>query len=92
MNQLIEINTSESGIKTVNARDLHSFLESGQEFRHWIKSRIEQYDFVEGADFTVHKFLNGRATQTDYHVTIDIGHTRAGFVCHSCGRGGNGNS
>lgn len=72
MNQLIEINTSEAGIKTVNARDLHAFIESKQQFADWIKARIEQYGFVEGADFTVHKFLNGRATQTDYHISIDM--------------------
>lgn len=72
MNQLIEINTSAAGIKTVNARDLHSFIESKQQFADWIKARIEQYGFVEGADFTVHKFMNGRATQTDYHISIDM--------------------
>ena len=72
MNQLIEINTSEEGIKTVNARDLHAFIESKQQFADWIKARIEQYGFVEGADFTVHKFMNGRATQTDYHISIDM--------------------
>ena len=42
MNQLIEINTSEAGIKTVNARDLHAFIESKQQFADWIKARIEQ--------------------------------------------------
>lgn len=72
MNQLIEINTSAAGIKTVNARDLHAFIESKQQFADWIKARIEQYGFVEGADFTVHKFMNGRATQTDYHISIDM--------------------
>ena len=72
MNQLIEINTSEAGIKTVNARDLHAFIESKQQFADWIKARIDQYGFVEGADFTVHKFMNGRATQTDYHISIDM--------------------
>jgi len=30
MNQLIQINTSAAGIKTVNARDLHAFLEVGR--------------------------------------------------------------
>ena len=72
MNQLIEINTSAAGIKTVNARDLHAFLESGQEFRHWIKSRIEQYGFTEGQDFTTSEnFIRG-GKATDYHCTIDM--------------------
>lgn len=72
MNQLIEINTSVSGIKTVNARDLHAFLESKQDFSTWIKSRIEQYGFVENEDFTVHKFVDRRGNVVDYFCTIDM--------------------
>jgi hypothetical protein len=37
-----------------------------QEFANWIKGRIEKYGFVEGEDFTVDKFINGRATVIDY--------------------------
>ncbi len=40
-----------NGKKAVNARYLHSFLESKQEFANWIKGRINKYDFVEGKDF-----------------------------------------
>lgn len=36
---------------TVNARELHEFLESKQDFSTWIKSRIEKYGFDEGQDF-----------------------------------------
>lgn len=59
-------------IETVNARELHAFLESKQQFGNWIANRIEQYGFVEGVDFTVNKFINGRATQIDYHISIDM--------------------
>lgn len=38
-------------IQTVNARDLHSFLEAGKDFSTWIKDRVGQYGFVEGVDF-----------------------------------------
>ena len=31
--------------QTVNARELHAFLESKQEFSNWIKNRIEDYGF-----------------------------------------------
>lgn len=72
MNQLIEINTSEAGIKTVNARDLHAFIESKQDFSTWIKSRIEQYGFVENEDFTVHKFVDRRGNVVDYFCAIDM--------------------
>lgn len=40
-----------NGQKAVNARDLHAFLESKQQFADWIKGRINKYDFVEGKDF-----------------------------------------
>lgn len=59
-------------VQTVNARELYAFLESKQEFANWIRNRIEQYSFVEGRDFTVDKFINGRATQIDYYVSLDM--------------------
>ena len=54
MNDLIRIvNTkiSDAEIKTVNARELHVFLDSGQEFANWIKSRIADFGFIDGQDF-----------------------------------------
>lgn len=33
-----------NGQKAVNARDLHAFLESKQQFADWIKGRISRYD------------------------------------------------
>ena len=36
---------------TVDARELHGFLDVRRDFTTWIKSRIEQYEFVEGTDF-----------------------------------------
>lgn len=74
MNELIRIESRElSGatIQTCNARDLWAFVESKQEFANWIKSRIEKYGFIEDEDFTVDKFINGRATVIDYHLTIE---------------------
>lgn len=57
-----------------NARDLHGFLESRQDFSTWAKARISKYKFSEGEDFTVHRFVDsgsrGRVT-TDYHLTLD---------------------
>ncbi len=74
MSELIKIESREIGgteTQTVNARYLHAFLESKQDFSTWIKARIEQYGFVHGQDFTIHKFVVGRATQIDYNITID---------------------
>lgn len=38
-------------VQTVNARELHVFLEVGKDFSNWIKDRIDQYDFLENQDF-----------------------------------------
>jgi anti-repressor protein len=68
MDKLIKID--EKGL--VNARELHEFLENKRQFADWIKQRISQYGFIENEDFTVHKFVNGKATQIDYVITIDM--------------------
>lgn len=50
MNEIIEIkNTAEGSV--VSARELHQFLESKQEFSHWVKNRIDKYGFEENKDF-----------------------------------------
>ena len=56
MNELIKIEKSNVGgdlIETVNARELHQFLEVGKDFSTWIKNRIEQYGFIENIDYVV---------------------------------------
>ena len=58
--------------EAVNARELHEFLENNRKFSDWIKQRIEQYGFVEKSDFTVHKFVIGKATQKDYFISLDM--------------------
>lgn len=79
MNELIKIEPREiSGatVKTCNARALWAFVESKQDFSTWIKGRIEKYGFVEGEDFTVHKFVDsGSRGQfiVDYYLTIETG-------------------
>lgn len=60
----------------VNARELHAFLASRQDFSTWIKSRIFDYDFVENQDYLLHKFVeqlpSGAKHKTDYHLTLDM--------------------
>lgn len=77
MNQLIPINPrtiNNQTIQTVSARDLHAFLEVGKDFSTWIKDRIEQFGFSEGADFV--KFPEiGESTskmKMEYALTIDM--------------------
>ena len=80
MNELIKIEKSNVGgdlTETVNARDLHRFLEVGKDFSTWIKNRIEQYNFIENIDYGVipnfgNNPLGGRPV-IDYHVSIEYG-------------------
>ena len=58
MTQLIPLHSQTidgNAVETVSARELHSFLESKQDFSTWIKNRIEKYEFVENADYLLHK-------------------------------------
>lgn len=56
----------------VDARELHNFLGSKQQFSDWIKNRISKYEFIENVDFTLHKFMNAYQTeQTEYILTLD---------------------
>lgn len=70
--KLVKFNDEEQ--QAVNARDLHKFLESKQDFSTWIKARIRKYGFIENEDFIVdkenaqiHDKINSpkRATATD---------------------------
>jgi len=79
MNDLIKIQPQNIGgqtIETVNARELHGFLEVGKVFANWIKGRIEQYGFVESVDYVViaetgNNPLGGRPSK-EYAITVDM--------------------
>ena len=66
-------------VQLCNARDLHAFLEVGNDFSTWIKGRIEQYELIEGEDYLVLKIQEqvphqgGLRTveKIDYHLPID---------------------
>ena len=79
MNELISL--TQSAIngelqQTVNARELHAFLESKQDFSTWIKNRIDQYGFVGNQDFIkLHKKMELSKTGQigiDYYITLDM--------------------
>lgn len=66
-----------NGQKAVNARDLHSFLESKQQFADWIKSRINQYGFVENQDYQIlasdfYEASWGGNNKVEYALSIDM--------------------
>ena len=70
MNELIKI-TEKDGQQLVSARDLHEFLEIGQDFTNWIKRMIE-YGFEENQDFTVAKISEGKVTKHEYIITLNM--------------------
>ena len=79
MNELISLNQSAINgefQQTVNARELHAFLGSKQDFSTWIKNRIEKYGFVENQDFCSFHIIMERAiggtVRNEYHLTIGM--------------------
>lgn len=65
MTENFEIAISQHSVfgRSVDGRELHKKLNSGQDFSDWIKARIAAYGFEEGVDFikhaTVHKTMDG---------------------------------
>lgn len=76
MRQIIPISKSDfAGCpkQTVNARELHAFLDSKQDFSTWIKARITEYDFVEHQDFVLfHNFMEKGRPRIEYFITLDM--------------------
>ncbi len=59
----------------VNARKLHIFLESNQEYSNWIKNRISAYGFVQDEDFCLTKISSkgrGGHNAKDHFLTLDM--------------------
>ena len=60
MNELIQVADRQIGdttIQTINARELHAFLEVGKQFSHWIQDRIDQYGFRRQANRLPSRFV-----------------------------------
>ena len=74
--ELIKLTKNEQGIETVNARELHAFLESKRDFSTWIKDRITEYEFIENKDFvcTTNSGSKGRGghNRIEYFILLDM--------------------
>lgn len=86
--RLIAVTTAQIGGLTqhaCDARELHAFLGVRRDFSHWIKERIDRYEFVEGEDFVKtpcspnlasrkNQALNliSGANRIDYLLTLDM--------------------
>lgn len=76
MNDLIKITKSNIGAETinsVNAREIHSYLEVKTRFDMWINRAISKYDFKENIDFcTILGESSGGRKATEYIVAMDM--------------------
>ncbi|EJF78140.1 hypothetical protein ME7_00131 [Bartonella birtlesii LL-WM9] len=78
MNILIKISEQvidQQTVKTVNARELHTFLAIGKRFATWITNRINQYEFEEGKDYILTLPKIGKRKNViskEYHLTLDM--------------------
>ena len=71
MTELIRVFDHE-GLRAVSARELHTFLQSKQQFADWIKNRIEKYGLIEAQDFVTfsENYEKGRP-MIEYVLTLD---------------------
>ena len=79
MNELIEVKSMQLAgveVQSVNARDLHAFLESGKHFANWMKDRITQYGFIENKDYEVFAEIgnnpSGGRPAKEYMISLDM--------------------
>ena len=61
--------------KLVDARELHTFLGSKQDFSDWIKNRIKKYGFEDGKDYSIKLWnntgLRGKPKK-EYALTLNM--------------------
>lgn len=70
-NELIKI-SEKNGKQAVWGRELHSYLESKQDFSNWIKNRINKYGFIENQDFQrFDKIIETGERLIEYALSID---------------------
>ena len=67
-------NFKNNKLQCVNARDLHWFLESKQDFSNWIKSNLNYVDAVKNEEYIRFnkKIEANNATMIEYIITLDI--------------------
>ena len=71
--ELIKLTKNKDGIETVNARELHAFLEVKSKFADWFKNRVSEFGFIENSDFvSVSKILESGGRSIEYHISIDM--------------------
>lgn len=74
-NELVPVYITDKGEKVVNGRELHSALQSKQDFSTWVKKRLNECDAKENKDFVrFHEKMEGNnATMIEYIILLDTG-------------------
>ena len=74
-NELVPVYLTDKGEKVVNGRELHSVLQSKQDFSTWVKKRLNECDAKENKDFVrFHEKMEGNnATMIEYIILLDTG-------------------
>ena len=70
--QILSNQTIGAEINSADARELHAFLNSEQQYADWIKNRITQYGFIENQDYIVKTTYTGRRPRKEYFITLDM--------------------
>lgn len=78
MNELIKLTPqtlNDTEVNTVNARELHEFLDVGRDFTTWIKGRLSTLGSVENEDYLLTKtgeqLPSGTKYRSDYYLSLD---------------------
>lgn len=72
--ELVPVYEREDSERMVNARDLHTGIQSKQQYADWIKDRVEKYGFEQGKEYFINlrKNPNGAGRpKTEYFFTVD---------------------
>jgi len=82
MNELIRVSDRQIGdgprVKSVDARELYTFLDVGRHFSGWIKARINEGDFVRNRDFAsfqtapLNQHTGNRGVRIEYLITLEM--------------------
>jgi len=84
IDQLIPVNFQKiehDNTQTVNARNVHEFLEVKTVFVNWIQRNIKRYDFIEGVDYVCFPNLESKIEEKigsgghnikEYYVSLDM--------------------
>ncbi len=59
-------------VQTVNARELHTFLESKRQFSNWITYQIEAFEFTQGVDFVTINNSDYSPPRKEYYISLDM--------------------